>query len=112
MEQNNGKSASESTRLLYEALKARNIDVILEYNDGHKTVDLAILDAKLFIEVDGLQHFTNPDQILRDFKRSHYSDGDDFRTFYVTNQIIERYLDQVADALAKTIVYLKGSKSS
>ena len=108
MEQNNGKSASASARLLYEALKTRNIDAILEYNDGHKTVDIAVLDAKLFIEVDGLQHFTNPEQIMRDFKRSHYSDGDDFRTFYVTNQIIERYLDQVADALAKVVVELKG----
>ena len=48
------------------------------------------------------------EQIMRDFKRSHYSDGDDFRTFYVTNQIIERYLDQVADALAKVVVELKG----
>lgn len=108
MEQNNGKSASGSARLLYDALKARNIDAILEYNDGHKTVDLAILDAKLFIEVDGLQHFTNPDQILRDFKRSHYSDGDDFRTFYVTNQIIEKYVNEVTDALEKVIVELKG----
>ena len=107
MDQNNVISASTSAKLLHEALKARNIDAILEYNDGHKTVDLAVLDAKLFIEVDGLQHFTNPEQILRDFKRSHYSDGDDFRTFYVTNQIIERYLDQVADALAKVILELK-----
>jgi len=108
MDQNNAISASASARLLYDALKARNIDAILEYNDGHKTVDIAVLDAKLFIEVDGLQHFTNPEQIMRDFKRSHYSDGDDFRTFYVTNQIIERYLDQVADALAKVVVELKG----
>ena len=107
MEHNNGKSASASAKLLYEALRARNIDAILEHNDGHKTVDIAVLDAKLFIEVDGLQHFTNPDQILRDFKRSHYSDGDDFRTFYVTNQIIEKYVNEVADALVKVIVELK-----
>jgi very-short-patch-repair endonuclease len=80
----------------------------LEYNDGHKTVDIAILDAKLFIEVDGLQHFTKPEQILRDFKRSHYSDGDDFRTFYVTNQIIEKYLNEVADALVKVVEELRG----
>lgn len=107
MEHNNGKSASASAKLLYEALRARNIDAILEHNDGHKTVDIAVLDAKLFIEVDGLQHFTNPEQILRDFKRSHYSDGDDFRTFYVTNQIIEKYLNEVADAISKVVVELK-----
>lgn len=103
MDPDNAISASTSARLLYDALKARNIDAILEYNDGHKTVDIAVLDAKLFIEVDGLQHFTNPKQIMRDFKRSHYSDGDDFRTFYVTNQIVENYLDRVADALVEVI---------
>jgi very-short-patch-repair endonuclease len=103
MNQNNVISASASAKLLYDALKTRNIDAVLEYNDGHKTVDIAVLDAKLFIEVDGLQHFTNPEQILRDFKRSHYSDGDDFRTFYVTNQIIEKYLDLVANALVEVI---------
>jgi very-short-patch-repair endonuclease len=107
MDQNNLPSASASAKLLYDALKSRNVEAILEHNDGHKTVDIAVLDAKLFIEVDGLQHFTNPEQILRDFKRSHYSDGDDFRTFYVTNQIIEKYVNEVADALAKVILDLK-----
>ncbi len=101
-------SSSKHSKLLFDALISRGVNASLEYNDGHKTVDIAVLDAKLFIEVDGLQHFTNPEQIMRDFKRSHYSDGDDFRTFYVTNQIIEKYLDQVADALAKVIVELKG----
>jgi len=107
MDQNNLPSASASAKLLYDALKSRNVDAILEYNDGHKTVDIAVLEAKLFIEVDGLQHFTNPEQIMRDFKRSHYSDGDDFRTFYVTNQIIEKYLDDVADAITEVITNLK-----
>jgi hypothetical protein len=51
MDSNNAVSASASARLLYDALKARNIDAILEYNDGHKTVDIAVLDAKLFIEI-------------------------------------------------------------
>lgn len=108
MNENNIKPASASAKLLYDALRSRNIEAILEYNDGHKTVDIAILNAKLFIEVDGLQHFTKPEQILRDFKRSHYSDGDDFRTFYVTNQIIEKYLNEVADALVKVIQELRG----
>lgn len=67
------------------------------------SVDIAVLDAKLFIEVDGLQHFTDPTQIIRYFKRSHYSEGDDFSTFYVTNQIIDRCLDQVVDALVEVI---------
>lgn len=97
------KYASKQAQMLYDALCKRGLKVELEYSDGHKTVDLAILDPRIFIEVDGIQHFTNPEQILRDFKRYHYSDGDDFNTFYVTNQIIDNHLEEVANALAKVV---------
>lgn len=95
--------STSNSKALHEALKERGIDSILEYNDGHKAVDIAILPAHIYIEVDGIQHFTNPEQIMRDFKRNHYSDGDDFSTFYVTNQIIEKYLTEVADALVEVV---------
>lgn len=97
------KYTSTQAKLLYDALVNKGINAQLEYSDGHKTVDIAILNAKLYIEVDGIQHFTNSEQIMRDFKRSHYSDGDDFSTFYVTNQIIDLHLNEVVDALIKVI---------
>ena len=90
-------------RALFDALRKRGVGAVLEYSDGHKTVDIAILGAHIYIEVDGIQHFTSAEQIIRDFKRNHFSDGDDFSTFYVTNQIIDNYLDQVADALVKAV---------
>lgn len=101
MTQKNGATAREQK--LYDALIERGISVVLGYNDGHKTVDMAVLPAKLYIEVDDLGHFTNPDQIMRDFKRHHFSDGDDFDTFYVTNQIIDKCVNDVADALVEVI---------
>lgn len=107
MGQFEGKFASNQAKSLYEALCRRGIDARLEHSDGHKTVDIAILEAHLYIEVDGIQHFTNPEQIMRDFKRSHFSDGDDFRTFYVTNQIIETHLDEVADAIVEVVEKMK-----
>lgn len=98
------KFSSVQVKKLYYELRNKEIDVQLEYSDGHKTVDLAVLDAKLYIEVDGLQHFTDPEQIIRDFKRNHFSDGDDFSTFYVTNQIINsKYFEQVVEALVAVI---------
>ena len=98
------KSLTKCEQILFDALKKRNLDVIPLHSDGHKTVDMAILPAHLYIEVDGIGHFINPEQIERDLNRSHFSDGDDFRTFYVTNQIIEsKYLDQVADAIAEVV---------
>jgi len=94
---------SRQAQMLYEALIAKGIQCEPEYFDGHKHVDIAILKARIFIEVDGLNHFVVAEQIIRDFNRSHFSDGDDFRTFYVTNQILDKYLDRVADALIKVI---------
>jgi len=103
MQQPEEKYASPQAKLLYEALIKKGVNAQLEYSDGHKTVDIAILDAHLYIEVDGIQHFTNPEQIRRDFKRNHYSDGDDFSTFYVTNQIIDNYLEEVTNAIVEVV---------
>lgn len=97
------KFASKQARMLYDALCEKGIDAELEYWDGHKTVDIAILNPRIYIEVDGIQHFTNAEQILRDFRRYHFSDGDDFNTFYVTNQIIDHHLVDVVTALVKVV---------
>ncbi len=88
---------------LAEALKKLGVQVIIPYNDSHKTLDMAILPAKMYIEVDDLRHFTNPDQIMRDFKRGHFSDGDDYSTFYVTNQLVDYCVDDIAKALAEVV---------
>ena len=103
MQQKEEKYSSRQAKALYDALFQRGINAELEYSDGHKTVDIAILNPRIYIEVDGIQHFTDPDQILRDFKRYHFSDGDDFNTFYVTNQIIETHLNEVVEALVKVV---------
>jgi len=100
---NHKEQATSHEQSLYDALIQRGIKAELSYNDGFKTVDIAILPARIFIEVDDLRHFTDADQIIRDFRRSHFSDGDDYDTFYVTNQIIDRYVDDVADALAEVV---------
>jgi len=86
---------------LYNALKSRQIHCILEAWDDHKHIDISIPWAKIDIEVDGLQHYTDPEQIKSDFRRSYYSTtDDDYDTFHVPNTVIEQHLDQVADALA------------
>lgn len=98
------KAASPHAKKLYNALKEKGVNAQIQYYDHHKTVDIAVLEARLFIEVDGIQHFTDPDQIKRDFKRSHFSDGDDMCTFYVTNQLIDsKYFNEIVDALVQVI---------
>jgi very-short-patch-repair endonuclease len=88
---------------LGEALQKRGIGVVLEHSDGHKHVDIAILSAKIFIEVDGIHHLTDPEQIIRDFKRDHFSDGDDFDTIHIPNELLKTHLDQIADAITKVV---------
>lgn len=103
MKPNSNKKSTEHEKKLFDALIKRGVPAVLAHSDGYKTVDIAILPARIYVEVDDLSHFVDPDRIIRDFKRCHFSDGDDFSTFYVTNQIIDHFLDRVADALAEVV---------
>ncbi len=103
MQEPTHKFSTPQAKAFHDALLSKGVQAELEYWDGHKTVDIAILPAKIYIEVDGLQHFVDPKIIMSDFRRSHYSDGDDFDTFYVTNQILDKYLEGVVDALVEVV---------
>lgn len=99
----NNPTITKQTRLLSVELEKKGVKHELEYSDGHKHVDIAILDAKIFIEVDGLHHYTDSEQIKRDFKRDHFSDGDDFDTIHIPNELIENHLEKIAEAIAKIV---------
>src|SRR3989344_663063 len=88
---------------LNEVLKQKGVKTDLEHWDHHKHIDIAILNSKIYIEVDGLSHYVNPEQIKRDFKRDHFSDGDDFRTIHITNQLIDTHVDEIAEAISEIV---------
>jgi very-short-patch-repair endonuclease len=92
---------TKETLALAHALRDRGVVVELEHWDGHKHVDIFIPAAKLYIEIDGIQHFTNPKQILTDFKRDHYSDDGSFFTKRFSNEMITHHLDEIADAVTE-----------
>lgn len=92
---------SPQVQLLAEALKKRGLHPEVEYWDGHKHVDIALIQAKMFIEVDGIQHLIDPEQIIRDVKRDHFSDGDDYGTIHIPNLVISHYLENFADAITE-----------
>jgi very-short-patch-repair endonuclease len=91
------------SRLLWAALSKRGIESITEYPDGHKTIDIAILPARLYIEVDGVQHLNNPEQILTDFRRDYYSNSEGFYTLHIHNDDIKNHLNSIADAIAEVV---------
>lgn len=97
------KSTPQAKKLFY-ALKKRKISSELEHWDGNKHVDISIPRAKIDIEVDGSQHYTDPKQIKSDIDRSFYSaTRNDKRTIHIPNAQIDNNLDQIADAIAQTV---------
>ena len=87
--------------LLRKTLQKLGIRVLTEVNDGHKSIDLSIPSAKLDIEVDGNQHLTDASQIVRDLKRSHYSDDSGYDTIHVPNAELKENLGGIASAIAE-----------
>lgn len=94
---------SPESKQLFNKLIEQGIFAELEYWDGHKHVDIHIPSAKLYIEVDGIQHFTNSDQIASDFLRDHHSNNNGYSTFRVPNVIVKDKLDTIVKAVLKII---------
>ncbi len=93
--------STKETIALAEALRARGVEVELEHWDGHKHIDIFIPKAKLYIEIDGLHHYTNPKQIRADLLRDHYSDNETYSTKRYSNEIVQKHLSEIADAIAE-----------
>lgn len=87
--------------ILKGALEDRGVKVYVELHDGFKTIDLAIPRAKINIEVDGIQHLTDPKQILSDLSRGFYSHKNGYDTMHIQNEMIRTHLDDIAGALAE-----------
>lgn len=98
---------TRQTVVLANALRARNVNVAVEHWDGHKHIDIYLPDARIYIEVDGLKHYVEPKQIIADLRRDHFSDGDDFSTMRITNQLVDTHLNEIADAIAGVVLRKK-----
>ncbi|MCK5211121.1 DUF559 domain-containing protein [Candidatus Parcubacteria bacterium] len=95
------KKSTEHTKKLHKALTKRGINCQKQKWDNHKHIDLSVDEARLYIEVDGDQHYTSSRQIKKDIVRDYYSSRDGFRTIHIPNRLIDDKLDNVADAIAQ-----------
>ena len=95
------KIPTREASLLKNELEARGIKVFVEPYDGFKHVDLKLPEAKMDIEVDGIQHLTNPRQIVADLNRGYYSHKRGFATMHIPNEMIRQHLREIADGLAE-----------
>ncbi len=98
---NGFKEPTKEAADLKEELIRRGVKVYVELNDGYKHVDLALPAAKLNVEVDGVQHLTNPKQIVTDLNRGYYSNRLGYSTMHIPNEMIRMHLKEIADALAE-----------
>ena len=64
-------------------------------------MDISIPWARLNIEIDGRHHLLNPKQLYSDLERDSYSQEDEKGTIRITNDAIEKDLDEIADSIAK-----------
>lgn len=86
---------------LKAALEEKGVRVLVEVNDGHKHIDLALPKAKINVEIDGIQHLTNPQQIVADLSRGYYSHKNGYDTMHIPNEMIRLHLEEIASALAE-----------
>lgn len=96
----NSKATSHAIGL-YFALRVRGVPAELEKWDGYKSIDIAVVEAKVNIEVDGAQHNFDPEQALSDLKRTYHSFRKGYLTLRIPNSLIEWNLDQTADFITE-----------
>ncbi len=80
-------------------LKNMGYKVEFEKYDGFKHIDIAIVDKKVNIEVDGSQHHGTK-QALRDLKRTYYSWNKNFVTLRIPNSLTK------PDTIEETAKYI------
>ena len=96
------KEPTEEAKSLRQALEKRCVKVLSEVAaDGYKHIDLAIPKAKINVEIDGIQHLTDPKQIVADLARGYYSHKLGYDTMHIPNEMIRTHLEEIAEGLAE-----------
>lgn len=93
------KHTTNETLQLYLALRSRGVPAEIEKFDGYKTIDIAIVERRINIEVDGMHHNTSPQQALSDLQRTYFSFLKGYLTLRIPNSLVRFHLDETADMI-------------
>ncbi len=88
-------------KMLFTALKMKEINSVLEKCDAPWHTDIAILDAKINIEVDGSHHSWLWRQMESDKLKETFFKEKGFETIRFTNLQVKRELDYCVDEVEK-----------
>lgn len=89
------KKSTPEARKLYEILLKNGFNAHLEKWDGFKHIDVAIVDLKVNIEVDGKQHIGER-QALADLKRTFHSFKKGYVTLRIPNSLVQENIFETA----------------
>ncbi len=81
-------SNTKSNLILYLILRQLGANPKLQKCDGNKTVDIAIEEAKIHIEVDGVHHNKDSYQALSDLKRTYHDLQKGITTIRIPNSLV------------------------
>ncbi|MBS3149685.1 hypothetical protein J4455_03250 [Candidatus Woesearchaeota archaeon] len=96
------RSTPEAIKL-YTILIKMGFNAKLEQWDGFKHIDVAIPEAKINFEIDGMQHSYNEEQALADLKRTYYSFKKGYVTLHLPNKLIQEKPFETAKYLKDVI---------
>ncbi|MCU0431803.1 MAG: endonuclease domain-containing protein [Cytophagaceae bacterium] len=100
----NYSSATNESIDLYFALRRRGVPAVLEKNDGYKTIDIAVPEAKVNIEVDGGHHNFSHKQAMSDLQRTLYSYKKGFATLRIPNSLARYHLEEAAEMITEFLI--------
>jgi hypothetical protein len=90
---------SSEAKDLFSILRANSVPAFLEYYDGFKTVDIAIPSIHLYLEINGTQHYENPQQAYIDLLRMFYSYKQGYTTIALPNFLFPLYTIETAQII-------------
>jgi very-short-patch-repair endonuclease len=103
-------TATDESINLYFALRARNVPAELEKNDGFKTIDIAVPEAKVYIEVDGGHHNLSAKQAMSDLNRTLHAYKKGYLTLRIPNSLVKHHLDEAADKITEYLAISRDRK--
>jgi len=98
----------EAVQLFY-ALKEAGANPMLEWWDGHKSVDIAISRVKLNIEIDTDYQLITHEQAIQDLEEAMHSFKNGFTTIRIPHIVIKYYLKDTVNNILGIIQGLKAN---
>jgi hypothetical protein len=97
------KNTCEETISLYFSLKKRNILAELEDYDGYKTVEIAVTNAKVNIEVQNQQYNTNSRLALSHLQKTFHAFKKGNFILRIPNALVKEQLELTADYIKEFV---------